>query len=96
MKVISKYEEFFPKAKLIFFFQIFFHKCKLCIFWELVYTKNYCNPTRLFVLVANQYAPGLNRGLSSNIWLLRSAKNVKFTEKSVKCMEKHVFVEKCL
>ena len=36
----------------------------------------------------------LNRGLLSNIWWLRSAKLVKFTEKCVMGIEKHVLVKK--
>ena len=42
---------------------------------------------RLFKMAANQSAPGLNRGLSSNIWCLRSPNYEKFTEECVKHME---------
>ena len=31
-------------------------------------------------MAGNQSAPGLNRGLSSNFWWLKSANHVKFTE----------------
>ena len=40
----------------------------------------------LFKMVANQRTPDLNRGLSSNFWLLTSANYVEFTEECVMCM----------
>ena len=39
-------------------------------------------------------APGLNRGLPSNLWWLRCANQMKFTEEYVMCMEIHVLVKK--
>ena len=39
---------------------------------------------------ANQSASGLNRGLLSNFWWLRSANHVKFTEECMMFMEKYV------
>ena len=67
----------------------------------LVYSKHYFTLAgifvlRLFKMSANQSAPGLNRGISSNFWLLESANNVKFTEEFVMCTEKYVFVKKSL
>ena len=41
-------------------------------------------------MVANQRAPGFNRGMSSNFWWLTSAKHVKFTEECVICTKKDV------
>ena len=82
-----------------FFLQnFFFHKCKLCCS-KLVYSKNHFNPTEIFVLrlfkiVTNQSAPCLNRGLSSNFVLLRSANNVKFIVECIICIENHVLVKK--
>ena len=45
-------------------------------------------------MVAHQSTPGLNRGLSSNFWWLRSISHVKFTEEGVMYMKKHVLVNK--
>ena len=45
-------------------------------------------------MVVKQIASGLNRGLSTNFWCLRSANHVKFTKQCVICMEKHVLVKK--
>ena len=46
-------------------------------------------------MVANHTVlQGLNRGLSSNSWWLRSAKYLKFTEECVILREKHVLVKK--
>ena len=64
----------------------------------LVYSKNF-NFTRIFILrlfkmVANQIATGLNRSLSSNFGWLRSANHVKCTEECVMCTGKHVLVKK--
>ena len=84
------------KTKIIFFPEFFSIKCKLhCL--ELVHCKIYfsfakINILKLFKIAANQ--TGLNRGLSSNFWWLRSANHLKFTEECVMCMEKHVFVKK--
>ena len=37
----------------------------------------------------------LKRGMSSNLWWLRSTNHVKFTEECVMCIEKkHVFIKK--
>ena len=68
---------------------------------ELVYHKKYFNLTKLFVLrlvkmAANQSGSGLNRNLSSNLWWLRNANHVRFTEESMMCVVKHVLVKKCL
>ena len=41
-----------------------------------------------------QSPPGLNRGLSSNFWWLRSAHHEKFTEECVMHTEKHVLVKR--
>ena len=49
---------------------------------------------RLFKILVNQSASGLNRGLSSNFWGLRNANHVKFTEECVMCMVKHVLARK--
>ena len=43
---------------------------------------------------AKKSTPGLNRGLSSNFWWLRSANHVKFMGGWVMYMEKHVLVKK--
>ena len=43
-----------------------------------------------------QSTPGLNRSLSSNFWWLKRANHVTFTEECVMCLEKNVFVKKCL
>ena len=65
----------------------------------MVNSKNHFNPieifvSRLFRMTANQNAPDLNRGLSSNFWWLRSANHVKFTEERVLCTENHVLAKK--
>ena len=49
---------------------------------------------RLFKMAANQSALSLNRGLSSTLWLLRSANHAKFIEECGMCIEKHVLVRK--
>ena len=38
--------------------------------------------------------PGLNRGLSSDFWQLKSTNHEKFAEECVVCMQKHVLVKK--
>ena len=40
-----------------------------------------------------QSDPDLNRGLSSNLWWLRSANHVKFTQEYNMCIKKHVLVK---
>ena len=45
---------------------------------------------RLFKMVANQYASGLNRGLTSNIWWLKKANYMNFTEECVMYTKKHI------
>ena len=64
---------------------------------KLVYSKNYFNLTKIFVLrlfkmVTNQ--TGSNRGLLSNFWSLKSTNHKKFTEECEMCMEKHVLIKK--
>ena len=77
---------------LVFFFffvfqNFFFHLWKLCIvYWKYFITK--MNFTKLFLLgpfkvSIKQKASSLNRGLSSNFWLLRRANYRKFTEKYI-------------
>ena len=71
------------KAKWIF--QNFFPWMLILHCLELVYSKNYFNFTKMFVLklfkiVANQSTPGWNRSLSLNFWWLKSANYVKFTD----------------
>ena len=66
---------------------------------KLVYRKNYFNPTKIFVLrllkiVENQRVPGLNRGPSSNLLLLRRTNHVNFTEECGMCSKKNVLVKK--
>ena len=41
----------------------------------------------------NQSAPGLNRGLSSNLWCLRSTNHVKFLQKNVMYTQEPVLVK---
>ena len=48
---------------------------------------------RLFQMTANQSDPGLNRGLLSNFWLLRSENHVKFKAECGMFMMKHVLVK---
>ena len=84
-------------GNFFFCFRIFYHLCKLH-YWELVYGKNYLNLTKIFLLrlfkmVTNQSAPGLDKGLLSNIWWLRCANHVKFTE-CVMFIKKHFLVKK--
>ena len=45
-------------------------------------------------MAANQSAPGLNRGLSSNFWWLSSAEHGKFTEQCRIYTGKHVSIKK--
>ena len=45
-------------------------------------------------MVENQSAYGLNRGLLWNVWWLRSANSMKFTEECVMCTEKYVLFKK--
>ena len=48
-------------------------------------------------MAINQSSPGVNRDLSSNVWRLRRANRVKFTEECVMSMENHVLMKKnCL
>ena len=49
-----------------------------------------------FKMAANQSKPGLNRILSSNFWLLRSASYVKFSEECVIYMKRHVLIKKII
>ena len=73
-------------------------KWKLCMIWNWFIAKfisifqNYV--LKLFKMVANQIASGLNKVLSWNFWWLRSANSVKFTEECGMCIEKHVLVNK--
>ena len=48
---------------------------------------------KLFKMVANQSAPGLNRGMSSNFLWLKSVNQIKFTEECVMCLEKQILVK---
>ena len=43
-------------------------------------------------MMANQSAPGLNRGLPSNLWGPK-LQIMKFTEECVICMEMHVLIK---
>ena len=66
---------------------------------ELVYSKNYFNFTKIFVLeqfkiMPNYSASGLNRGLSSDFWYLTRANYVKFTDERLMCTEKQVLVKR--
>ena len=82
-----------------FFSEFFFHKCKLWIVW------NWFIPKIILILQKylfwgyskwwqiNQCAPGLNRGLLSNLWRPRSANHVIFAEECVMSMKKHIFIK---
>ena len=91
---------FFEKKSKMIFFRIFFHKFKLCIVWNWFIA--------IIILISQKYlfwgyfkwgqikqsSTGLNRGLSSNYWWLRSVNHVKFTEECILCIEKHVLIKK--
>ena len=47
-------------------------------------------------MAANQSIPGFNRVISSNIWWLRNANHVKFTEERMICIEKQLLSKKSL
>ena len=87
-------EKFLVKAKQIFFSKFFSHKRESCFVWNCFITKmilisqKYLFWGYLKWLPIRQSAPGLNKGLSSNFWWLRTVNHVKFTEECVMCMEK--------
>ncbi len=66
----------------------------------MVYSKNYLNLTKIFVLrlfkIAENIkkrASGLQRVLSTNFRWLKMANNVKFRENWETCTEKHVLLK---
>ena len=69
---------------------------------ELVYSKNYLISQKYFFwgyskwLQIKQNVSGLQRGLLSNFWWLKSVNQVKFSEECVMGTEKNVLVKKCL
>ena len=66
---------------------------------ELVYGINYFNLFKKAIQNGNKSikrVPGLNRSLSSNFWLMRSANHVKLTEGCVMWTEKDVLIQKYL
>ena len=76
----------------------FFYEFKLFIAW---FIANVILNSQKYLLwryskwrKIKQNALGLNRGLSWNSWLLRSANNVKIIEEYVMCSEKNVLVKK--
>ena len=83
----------FKKSKINSFFTIFFHECKLSVVWNWFVPKIslipqkylFCNHLKSWPIKQN--APGLNRGLSSNFYWLRSANHMKFPEECVICIE---------
>ena len=62
---------------------------------ELLYCKNYSELAKIFILRQTiQNAPGLNRGLPSNFWWLRSVNHMKSLEECVMYTENPILVQR--
>ena len=73
-----------------------FWEFKLCLFGNWFYSKKRIHIPQKWLFWGDWVLLGLNRGLSSNVWCLRSANHVKFSEECMTCTEKHVLVDNLL
>ena len=82
-----------------FFFSDFSPKIQTSTCLEFVLAKIIAILKKIFILtlskmLINQCAPGLNIGLSSNLWWLRSANHVNITKECVTHKEKHTLIKR--
>ena len=77
-----------------FFCSEIFHNIFLC-FFRIDFYNTKIFVSRLLKTGTIQSTPCLNRGLSSNIWWLRTGNCVKFTEEWVIFSDKQILVPKC-